>query len=139
MTDIIRKDTDYAMRILVCLAVNNNEKPVATKVLAKTQDIPEDFIYKVLRKLARSGLVTSRMGAQGGFKLALKPEQVIFLDVVSAIQGPLTVRKCCLDLEACPRRETCNVSQKLGELQELLVQSLGRITLADVLKEKNKI
>ena len=124
------------MRVLVYLALNDNEKPVATKILAQTQDIPLDFIYKILRKLTRAEFVTSKMGMRGGFKLVREPAQIKFLDVVTAVQGPITVRVCCLDLEACPRRKNCNVSKKLGELQESLLQSLSKITLAEVLQEK---
>ena len=135
MTEIIRKDSDYAIRILVGLALKDGEAPIAAKVLARTQEIPEDFIYKILRKLTRAGLTTGYMGTHGGFRLTGSPQDITMLQVVSAIQGPVVVRKCCLDIESCPRQGACNISIKLGVLQDSLTDSLVKITLADILKE----
>jgi Rrf2 family protein len=139
MTELIRQDTEYAMRALVHLAVNGKKKQIAAKELAKSRDVPEDFMYKILRKLTRAGMTKCHMGNRGGFKLARSPKQITLLQVVSAIQGPVMVKKCCLDLEACPRRPVCEFSPKLAELQDILVRSLGSITLADVVKQESNI
>jgi len=132
--ELIREDTDYAMRALVYMAIRRKQGPVAAKVLAKTQDIPNDFAHKILRKLTKAGLTKSHMGSQGGFTLAQNPRQITLLEVVEAIQGPVMVRKCCLGLDACPRRPSCSVSVKLEELQDSLVRFLENITLAEVLE-----
>ena len=139
MTELIRQDTEYAMRALVHLAMNGKKKQIAAKELAKSRNVPEDFMYKILRKLTRAGLTTCHMGYHGGFKLARSPREITLLQVVSAIQGPVMVKKCCLDLEACPRRPVCGFSPKLAELQDILVRSLDSITLADVVKQESII
>jgi len=136
MMELIRKDTDYAMRVLVYLAIPGKQGPVAAKVLAKTQDIPNDFAYKILRKLTKAGLLEGYMGSHGGFILARSPTQITLLEVVEAIQGPVVVRKCCLGLDVCPRRPSCSVSVKLEELQDSLVKFLGNITLDEVLEAR---
>jgi Rrf2 family iron-sulfur cluster assembly transcriptional regulator len=139
MPELIRQDTEYAMRALVYLALNNKEKPVTAKAIAKGQDLPEDFTYKILRKLTRSGLTTCHMGHSGGFKLARIPEEITFLQVVTAIQGPVMIKKCCFDLKSCPRGSICGFSAKLMELQDNLVRSFNGITLADVVKQESII
>jgi Rrf2 family protein len=136
MTELIRKDTDYAMRVLVYLSLPDKQGPVAAKVLAKNQDIPNDFAYKILQKLTKAGLTEGYMGSQGGFTLARSPSQITLLEVVEAIQGPVIVRKCCLGLDVCPRRPSCSVSVKLEELQDSLVKFLENITLAEVLEAR---
>ena len=68
--EIIRADTDYAMRALVHLASQGDGCPIGAKVLARECDIPEDYAYKLLRSLTKSGLTESHMGMQGGFTLA---------------------------------------------------------------------
>ena len=134
--ELIREDTDYAMRALVYLAIRRKQEPVAAKVLAKAQDIPNDFAHKILRKLTKAGLTKSYMGSQGGFTLARSPSQITLLQVVETIQGPVMVRKCCLGLDACPRCPSCSVSVKLGELQDTLVKFLENITLDEVLEAR---
>jgi Rrf2 family protein len=135
MTEIIKKDTDYAMRMLAYLARNNGKSPIAAKKLATAGEVPEDFAYKILRKLTRAGLAVGSMGSHGGFKLAKAPQDITLFDVVSAIQGPITVRKCCLANEACSRQGICDISTVLGGLQANLTGSLQKITVADILKE----
>ena len=135
MTEIIKKDTDYAMRMLAYLALNNGESPVAARKLAAAGEVPEDFAYKILRKLTRAGLTVGTMGSHGGFKLGKAPQAISLLDVVSAIQGNLTVRECCLSRDACSRKGTCDICKILGGLQNDLTGSLQKLTLADVLKE----
>jgi Rrf2 family transcriptional regulator, iron-sulfur cluster assembly transcription factor len=139
MPEFIRQDTEYAMRALVYLALKGNAKHVAAKELAKGQDIPEDFAYKILHKLTRAGLTKCHMGHNGGFKLARIPEEITFLQVVTAIQGPVMIKKCCFDLKSCPRGSICGFSAKLMELQDNLVRSFNGITLADVVKQESII
>lgn len=138
MTEIIKKDTDYAMRMLTFMALNNDNSPVAAKKLAVSESVPEDFAYKILRKLVQAGLVKGQMGSRGGFKLGKAPRDISLSDVVLAIQGKISVRKCCLANDACTRQETCSISKSLVSLQENLDGSLRQITLEDVLKEANK-
>ena len=135
MTEIIKKDTDHAMRMLAYMAQNNNNSFVAAKKLAAAQGVPEDFAYKILRKLTRAGLTVGHMGIHGGVRLGKAPRDISLLDVILAVQGKLTIRKCCLAADACPRQGMCDISIVLGGLQDNLNVSLKKITLADVLKE----
>ncbi len=132
--EIIRNNTDYAMRALVYLAQHHKEGPIAAKALARAQDIPDDFAYKVLQRLTKAGLTEGRMGPKGGFALAHDPRQITLLKVVEATQGPVMVRKCLLGIDVCPRRPSCQVSVKLEQLEDNLVRLLEKITLAEVLE-----
>lgn len=138
MTEIIKTDTDYAMRVLVCLA-GKREAPVTAGELSASQQIPLDFTYKILQRLTGAGIIKSHLGIHGGFSLALSPEKITLLQVVSAVQGPIVVRRCCLDITDCPRKATCEITARLGELQKQLTGSLGKITLADVTRNRGDI
>lgn len=139
MTELIRQETEYAMRAMVYLAVNGKQKPVAARELARKRDIPEDFMYKILRKLTKAGLTTRQLGYHGGFKLAKRPGEITLWKVINAIQGPVTIKKCCLDTAACSRTSVCEFLPKLIELQNNLIKSLDSITLADVMKQESDV
>ena len=132
--DIIRNDTDYAMRALVHLALHRQEWPIPAKALAGAEDIPKDFAYKLLRMLTKAGLTQSQMGVQGGFTLARDPTDITLLEVTEAIQGAVAVRKCLLGKDECPRSSSCPISAKLGGLQDNLVDFLRNMTLAEVVE-----
>ena len=137
MPELIRKDTEYAMRALVYLALNGKEKFVTAKALALHRNLPEDFAYKIMRKLTRSGITTCQMGQHGGFKLARSPDEITLLQVLSAIQGPVLIKKCCLDSDTCPEKSSCEFLPQLKDLQSSLVTSLESITLAGILKQES--
>ena len=79
---------DYAVRAAVELAAAGGEtRKVAD--LAAAQGIPPRFLENILLALRRSGLVQSRRGADGGFRLARPAEEITLADVLRAVEGPL--------------------------------------------------
>jgi Rrf2 family protein len=82
--------TDYALRAAVELAAaHSNGTPVKGERLATTQSIPLRFLENILLQLRHAGIVESRRGADGGYKLARAPEEITLADVIRAIDGPL--------------------------------------------------
>jgi len=129
---LIKSDTDYAMRMLVYLALNSGPAPVSAATMVKIQKIPKYFAYKILQKLCKANMVRSFKGPKGGFSLAKEPQQITLLDVMEAIQGPLMIRPCLLDDNACPVRPSCPVSAWLQRLQKSLQASMQSLTLARI-------
>ncbi|GAA3226562.1 RrF2 family transcriptional regulator [Oerskovia jenensis] len=80
---------DYAVRACVELAVAYDEGFVTAERVGKAQRIPGSFLLGILNQLRRSGLVESRRGAEGGFRLAADPARIAVADVIRAIDGPL--------------------------------------------------
>ena len=82
--------TDYALRAAVELAAAwDGRQPVKGERLATSQSIPLRFLENILLQLRHAGIVESRRGADGGYKLARAPEEITLADVIRAIDGPL--------------------------------------------------
>lgn len=134
--DILRRNTDYALRAMVNLAKHYERKSVPTSQLAREEDIPYQLACKILQKLHNARLVESYMGPNGGFRLSTKPSRINLLEVVEAIQGPVRLNKCLLGVDACPRQPSCPVSGKLAKLQEHIGSYLRGITLDKLLQSR---
>ena len=80
---------DYAVRALAELAVSDRAVAVKAEDLATSQDIPEHFLKNIMRELRMAGLVSTRRGTDGGYRLARAPEEISIADVVRAVHGPL--------------------------------------------------
>jgi Rrf2 family protein len=132
--NILRQNTDYALRVMVNLARNYDHQPVSARLLADQEDISYQFASKILQQLHSAGLVNSRMGPKGGFSLSKPPTRIELLNVIEAIQGPVKLNRCLLGAKACPRRPKCAVSGKLVDLQKHIEDYLSGITLAEFLK-----
>ena len=81
--------TDYAIRAVLELAAAPDASPVKGERIATAQGIPLRFLENILMQLRHAGLVESRRGAEGGYRLARAPEAVTLADVIRAIDGPL--------------------------------------------------
>lgn len=133
---LIKSDTDYAMRILVHLALSGGDEPIPAGVLVEKQGVPVDFAYKILQKLCKAKILKSYKGVSGGFVLAKDPEQISLLDVIDAIQGRIIIRPCLLGDSNCASAKPCPVSLKLQQLQEILDSEMQGITLAKIIQIK---
>ena len=132
--DIIRRNTDYALRTMAVLAINYNVKSVSTRHIADAGNIPYPISCKILQTLHKAKLVTSSMGPKGGFAMARTPAKITLLQIIEAIQGRVTLNSCLVDDDACPRQVDCAVNEKLVGLQQQIEQYLDEITLEDLLK-----
>jgi Rrf2 family protein len=81
--------TDYALRAAVELAAAPEGTPVKGEKLATTQSIPLRFLENILLQLRHAGIIESRRGADGGYRLARPADEISLADVIRAIDGPL--------------------------------------------------
>jgi Rrf2 family protein len=125
--------TDYAIRAALELAAAPDAKPVKGERISKAQAIPLRFLENILMQLRHAGLVESRRGADGGYRLARPASEVTLADVIRAIDGPLAgvsgVRPESLGFEgvAEPMRDVWIA------VRASLRGVLERVTLADVI------
>ena len=81
----------YGLTAVMELAVRHNECPVQIKDVAEAHGIPQHYLEQILVQLKKAGIVESFRGAQGGYALAAKPGEIRVVDVLSQLDGKLTV------------------------------------------------
>ena len=128
---IIRQETEYAIRALLSMIFLRGVSVPCGRI-AEVCDIPSSFAYKVLHKLVEASLVRSDAGRGGGFQLARPPKKITLKQIVEAVQGPVEVRDCVLDPDACGRGEDCPLSGQWARLQASIASFLDGKTLYDV-------
>jgi len=110
---------------------------VSARKLSSEQDVPYQLACKLLQKLHGAGFLESRMGAKGGFMLAKKPCAISLADMISAIQGPLSLNRCMLGKDQCPKQPNCQISKKLADLQIYIEGFLTDVTLEQLSESLN--
>ncbi|MBU6535887.1 RrF2 family transcriptional regulator [Streptomyces sp. NPDC057245] len=80
---------DYAVRAVLELAVRQQDCPVRAEDVAAAQDIPHKFLEGILADLRRAGVVGSRRGGGGGYRLARDASAITVADVIRAVDGPI--------------------------------------------------
>ena len=132
--NLIRQDTDYALRLITLLASNKEKTSLPTKFLAEQGQVPYVFACKILQRLHEAGLIESVMGPKGGYYLGKETKDIALLDVIAAVQGPVSINMCAGNKETCERKNDCPITNKLGQLQEHIEKFLGNLSLEDILK-----
>lgn len=132
--DILRRNTDYALRLMVNLARRYGDGDASTRALAQAEEVSYQLACKLMQQLHAAGLVESSMGPKGGFRLCREPAEINIREIIEAIQGPLRLNRCLLSRDACPRGDACPVRAKMGELQSQMDEYLGSVALEELVQ-----
>lgn len=133
---MIRRNTDYALRLMINLAGNYGKGTVSSRQLAEKEEVSYQLTCKLMQKLNAAGLVKSQMGPKGGFFLSKDPSEINFAAIVEVIQGPITVNSCLLNINACSRQSNCPINEELIKLQRHLENYFNDVTLDKFLKHR---
>ncbi|HOI09703.1 MAG TPA: Rrf2 family transcriptional regulator [Myxococcota bacterium] len=125
---------NFAIHAMVLIAQANGRRRMSVLELAGILDVSEAHLGKVLQRLTRQGFLLSRRGPGGGFELAREPHDVTLLDVVSAIDGPLTAGPCLLGRPLCVGKR-CAMLGVLEKVHKLVFDHLEGTRLSDVVEQ----
>ena len=126
----ITRQADYALRAMIYLAKLDPTQRAATSQIAEEQRIPPSFLAKIISQLSIAGLIHTSRGARGGVSMARSPEEVSVLEVVEAIDGPISLNDCTGDPSACPFGEDCPLRPLWCETQAELIDRLRKTNFA---------
>lgn len=129
---IYSKPCEYAIRALVYVARFPGQGAARGTEIAKAEGLPAPVLGKVLQELVRKGLLDSRRGPGGGFRLARKPELITLRDVVAAIDGLDQFAECAVGLEGCSDNSPCPLHDTWKGIRTQLMNYLEATTLADM-------
>ena len=124
--------TDYAVVILAQMTRDPAKLVTATQ-LAEETAVPAPTVSKVLKELAREGVLTSHRGVNGGYVLAGSPEDITVLQIVRALEGPVALTSCVDgSVNDCDVESLCPMRGNWEKVNMAVRSALGSVTLADM-------
>ncbi len=106
-----------------------HEGMVSTHAMAEALGASEATLSKVMQRLVKAGLVTSKRGPHGGFELARTPEGITLLDVYESVEGPIEVTHCLLGAPVCGKKH-CPLGRLFERASQEVAAELSNTTLA---------
>lgn len=123
----------YGLRSLVDIALNQNRGPVTLTDIAKRQEISLKYLWQVINPLKTAGVLNVTRGAKGGYVLARSPEEISMLEVLTTLEGPISITKCLTDEGVCARIHSCVARTVWMDVNKTIEKSLAGTTLAKLL------
>ncbi|HLH53564.1 MAG TPA: Rrf2 family transcriptional regulator [Verrucomicrobiae bacterium] len=134
---------EYALRALLVLGLNYNDSVVRIQAISEQQNIPKRFLEQILGDLKSAGIVQSRRGVAGGYRLARRPEEITLAAVVRHIEGALAPVGCVSEKFyekcSCPDETRCAIRSVMKEIREAIVKIAERVTVAEMCERWQKL
>jgi Rrf2 family protein len=102
-------------------------------------DVPLPILHQVLAEMQRADLVLSQSGPRGGYQLARDPHELTLLEILEAVEGPVSSGECALKGGPCHWGEVCAVHAAWSEAREGLAKALAGHTLAEVTETDRRL
>lgn len=126
----ISMTASYALRILIFLTRYPGEWVRRVEVVADGSGIPRSYAAKILHELGRIGLVRTKVGCRGGYRLAGDADRISALDVVAAVDGPRSLERCLLGHGRCSAKRNCALHPYWSRERARIERRLEGLTLA---------
>jgi Rrf2 family protein len=126
---------DYACRALLSLALHADDSgPTSVRDIAERTGLPQPYLEQILLALKGAGLVRSKRGVGGGYVLARDPEEIRLSEIVSAVEGPISLGDFGEPHQngACEHEGQCVLTAVWNEAGEYMRKHLASFTLAGI-------
>ena len=129
----VTKLTDYGIALMANLAGGDPGRQLTAQDLSRAMGMPLPTVRKILKILAKSGLLVSTRGATGGYSLARDPEDISMLDMVAALEGPLAMTECSVGDDCnCALEKICGLKENWSWINQQLKSTLEGYSLAQM-------
>ena len=133
MTHLITRNADYAIRALAVMC-RHHTRNWSVPDLVHELGIPRPFLRTILQTLTRHGILASRKGIGGGFRVVRSPRKISVVDIIEIFQGPFAINECLFKRQICPNTNRCLLKKKIDTLERYVARQLGAITIADLIR-----
>ncbi len=132
----VSRKADYALIALKHLAQHSHDQAWSAADISSSYGISPPLLAKVLQRLAKKGLLQARHGSSGGYTLARDPATITALEVVQAIDGPISITSCKTRRGDCDQLSSCTVRDPLRRVNDSVLQVLDQVTLSQLVDEE---
>ncbi len=134
---LIGSRLEYALKILVELAIRRDEGLVTSKLIAQECGIPQNFMPQIAAALSKRGWIKSTRGPHGGIMLAADPDKISVNDVIEALEDRLVVKECLFAKKPCEQNKTCPLFPLWHKIQDRMMEVVEGTSVADLARDKS--
>jgi Rrf2 family protein len=140
----LSQKTKYALRALQVLSASYGDGPVLISDLAGQEELPRKFLELILLQLKNNGILESKRGKGGGYRLRRDPKTVTLGQVIRIFEGPLAPIPCVSETafrkcDECEDVATCGTRLVMREVRDATARILDHTSLADLARKVEEV
>jgi FeS assembly SUF system regulator len=128
----ITKLADYGIVLMTHFAASRPKIVRTARELSLATHVPLPTVSKILKALARNGLLVSHRGVGGGFALARPADQVSVADVITALDGPIAITECLTEENACGHEPVCSIRTNWDRINRVVRDALSDLKVSEM-------
>ncbi len=132
----LSKLADYGCQVMAFMA--RDRAVHSANEVANGLGMAVPTVSKILKMLARDGLVGSVLGAKGGYTLSRYPKDISIAEIIHAMDGPISITECS-STSKCERESYCSTKGKLQRINHIIQEALDKVSLAEMITPKLQV
>jgi FeS assembly SUF system regulator len=129
------KLTDYGLVLMSEIARRPPTELHTARDLAEQCRLPLPTVSKLLKTLLQNGLLASHRGTKGGYNLAREPQLISVAEIISALEGPLALTECSMDVAGlCDLESSCRIKDNQRVINQVVRGALESVMLSDFIR-----
>lgn len=129
----------YGLKAMFELALNYGKEPISIKYISEKQNVSERYLEQIFSKLKKAGLVKSIRGAQGGYFLARRPDEISVGDILNVLEGPITISDCLKEDGSCSNSSKCVTRLVWKKMKNAIDDVVNTTFLQDMVEDWNRV
>jgi Rrf2 family protein len=131
---LLTKETDYAIRAAMNLA-RRGDGFASSRSISTQEKIPLHFLRRILQTLIKGGLVESKEGVAGGFRLRAAADDISIARLIRLFQGNIELSQCMFRRRICSNRKTCVLKKRIAAIESMVEREFEDMTVGDLLRD----
>lgn len=128
----VSKKAYYGLRAVLTLA--SSQEPISIRSLAEREQLPEDYLEKILQSLRRAGIVEAKKGIAGGYALGKSADELNVWEVIRVLDGPMKIfASTSKGSLPCLHVSHCQTNEVWRTLEQKIEETLSDISLAQLI------
>jgi FeS assembly SUF system regulator len=129
----VTKQTDYGLLMLAHMGSRPHGQLHTARELTEETGLPGPMVSKILKHMARAGIIGSHRGVNGGYRLDQTVDDISVARLIEALEGPIGMTTCSVESGACEHEDGCPVQNNWTRISRAITDALENIPLSEML------
>lgn len=125
----ISRQTDYGVFLMTIFGREETGKLISARDLVARTQLPLPMVSKILKGLARNGILESHRGVHGGYFLTRHPSELSVAEIIEAIDGPIAITECVDEETGCRFKSVCPMHSNWSRINSAIATALEDVSL----------